>query len=219
MASSVTDELIVVHGGGSFGHPGAEKFGLNSEDPKSICEATSRVQNDMRVLNNRIIEMMIKKELWPISIPGGVVTRYDDGDLLDIDNDVFNRYLDLGNVPVTFGDVALDDERGVTICSGDDLMLALGERADRAIFVTNVDGIYKDKELVKTFTEKMYPLTEKDIPGVDGSIDVTGGMNGKVEKMLELSEHCPTFVINGTEEGRLKRLILKKETIYTEVKR
>lgn len=219
IVSSVKEDLIIVHGGGSFGHPGAEKFDLNTEEPKNIAEATSEVQNDMRVLNNRIIEMMLEKELWPVSIPGGIVTRYEDGDLVEIDIDIFKDHLDLGTIPVTFGDVALDDKRGVTICSGDDLMLALGETADRAIFVTNVDGIYKNGDLVKEFTEEMYPLTKEDIPIMDTPIDVTGGMNKKVEKMLELSDHCPTYVINGAEQGRLKRMILREETIYTEVKR
>ncbi len=217
--SSSEEEIIVVHGGGSFGHPGAEKFDLNSENPKQISEGASKVQRDMRILNTRIIEMMVDEGLWAISIPSGIVTSYENGELVDINTDIFYRYLTIGVVPVTFGDVSLDNQRGVTICSGDDLMLALGKEADKAIFVSNVDGIYKDGELVREFTENMYPLSKDDISLKKKSIDVTGGMNRKVEKMLELAKYCRTFLVNGTEEGRLKQLINGNDTICTEVKR
>lgn len=218
IASSVEEDLIVIHGGGSFGHPGAEKFDLNCKSPKNIDEGTSKVQKDMRILNTRIIEMMIEEGLWAVSIPSGIVTRYDDGELIDMNKDLFYQYLSIGVVPVTFGDVSLDDKRGVTICSGDDLMLALDEKADRAIFVSNVDGIYKKGEVVEEFTGRMLPLSNEDIPTKNTSIDVTGGMNRKVEKMLELSKDCRTFLVNGNEADRLKRLIKGEHTIYTEVK-
>ncbi|MFW6142307.1 MAG: isopentenyl phosphate kinase [Candidatus Saliniplasma sp.] len=218
ISSSMDEEIIIVHGGGSFGHPGAEKFELNTKHPKSIKEATSKVQKDMRILNTRVIEMMIEEDLWAVSLPGGILTRYSNGKLIDMNTDIFLRYLDIGVVPVTFGDVALDENRGVTICSGDDLMLALGENADRAIFVTNVDGIYKNGNIVEEFTEDMFPLSQEDIPLESTSIDVTGGMNSKVEKMLELSKECRTLLVNGAEEGRLERLIKGKDTVYTEVK-
>lgn len=219
IASSTDNDFIVVHGGGSFGHPGAEKFELNTKDPKNVAEATSKVQNHMRVLNNRIIEMMIDERLPAVSIPGGIVTKYTDGKLRDLNSDIFHRYIDIGTVPVTFGDVALDEKRKVTICSGDDLMLGLCEKAEKAIFVSNVDGIYKKGELVYEFTEEMYPLVKKDIKTTETSIDVTGGMNRKVEKMLEISENCRTFVINGSKKDRLKRMLNGKDTVSTEVKR
>ncbi|MGM0404690.1 MAG: isopentenyl phosphate kinase [Thermoplasmatota archaeon] len=218
IASSVEEDLIIIHGGGSFGHPGAEKFDLNSHKPENIDEGTSKVQKDMRILNTRIIEMMIEEELWAVSIPSGIVTRYDDGELIDMNKNIFYQYISRGVVPVTFGDVTLDDKRGVTICSGDDLMLALGENADRAIFVSNVDGIYKKGKVVEEFTESKLPLSKEDILTKNTSIDVTGGMNRKVEKMLDLSKDCRTFLVNGNEDGRLEQLIKGEDTIYTEVK-
>lgn len=215
------EELILVHGGGSFGHPGAERYRLNSDSPEKIAKATSEVQYHMRVLNNRILGAMIDRDMYPVSIPGGVITEFEDGRLNSIDKDLILKYLELGNVPLTFGDVTLDSERGVTICSGDDLMHALSDIADLAVFVTDIDGIFKNGSMVEEFTPELFPLTEKDLPNEElkeEGIDVTGSMNRKAEKMLDMSKNCRTVVINGEKSGRVEKMLNDKDTIFTEVR-
>ena len=211
-------DLVLVHGGGSFGHPGAEKYKLNSENPIDVEEGTAKVQKDMRIMNNHVLEIMHEKGLWAVSLPGGVVTKYKNGELIDFDEEIFERYLSIGTVPISFGDVAFDEDRKVTICSGDDIMLSLAEKAEKAIFVANVDGVFKDGKLVETFTEDMFPLDPEDFDSKETSIDVTGGMNKKVKKMLEMSKHCPTYVVNGSKKERLYKLLNNENTTYTEVK-
>jgi len=217
MSSSVDEDLIIVHGGGSFGHPGAEKYQINTGEPQRVGEAVSIVQHKMRLLNERILDMMIENKLWPISLPGGLITRYEDGELAEIDEEIFKRYLELDTTPVTFGDVALDKKNRITICSGDDLMLALGRMADRAIFVSDVDGIFKKGKLMSNISHGSLPLTKDDLPSQKASIDVTGGMNRKLEMMLSLSKHCRTFLVNGKKDGRLASLIKGDDVICTEV--
>ncbi len=217
VASSIQEGLIIVHGGGSFGHPGAEEYHINNDEPRNVAEAASNVQNDMRLLNTRVLELMIEEGLYPISLPGGLVTYYENKELVQIDEDIFKRYLNIGTVPVTFGDVALDKSNKITICSGDDLMLALGKMADRAIFVSDVDGIYKNGNLVKEFSKSSIPLTQDDLPSQKDSIDVTGGMNRKIKSMLKLSKYCRTFLVNGRKKGRLSRLIDGNKVTCTEV--
>jgi len=212
------DDLILVHGGGSFGHPGAEKYKLNSDKPINVEKGTARVQKDMRVMNNHILEIMHDKGLWAVSIPGGLVTTYKGGELIDFNEEIFDKYLSIGTIPISFGDVAIDTDRRVTICSGDDIMLSLAEKADKAIFVSNVDGVFKNGKLAKTFRKDMFPLESKDFESSDSSIDVTGGMNKKVKKMLEMSKHCPTYVVNGSVKDRLYKLLNNEDTTYTEVK-
>ena len=216
--ASDPQQFIIVHGGGSYGHPGAEQYKLNTERPLEYDKATALVQRDMRELNSMIVDIFIDNNFWAVSIPGGIVTRYENGELVDIDKELFHEYLDIGTTPITFGDVALDRKRGVTICSGDDLMERLSSEAEKAIFVTDVNGIYKNGELAPKFTKEMFPLVDEDLPSEDTSIDVTGGMNQKVKRMMKMAEKTPTYVINGLKEGRLKSLLDDEDTIYTEVK-
>ncbi|MEF8873151.1 MAG: isopentenyl phosphate kinase [Candidatus Thermoplasmatota archaeon] len=216
---SSAEEYIIVHGGGSFGHPGAEKYGLHTTQPEKPAEGLSRVQLDMRRMNNHLLEIMLERGIWGVSIPGGLITLFEDGELYELDQEIFQRYLSLDTLPVSFGDVAIDKNRGLTICSGDDIMLGLSSLADRAVFVSDVDGIYRDGELKEVFTEDMLPLKKADLPDDEDTIDVTGGMNRKVEKMLQISDDAETHLVNGKVKGRLKKVLGEKEVIGTEVKR
>ncbi|MFO7992428.1 MAG: isopentenyl phosphate kinase [Thermoplasmata archaeon] len=214
---SVNEDIIIVHGGGSYGHPGAEHFKLNTTSPIEIDRGTAEVQNDMRKLNDKIMDVLISLGIWAVSLPGGVVSRYKGGELASIDKDIFSSHIDLGLTPVTFGDVALDSEYGVTICSGDDLMAALSPMAEKAVFITDVDGVYKNGKILKTMKQDMLPLAPGDIPAGKDSIDVTGGMNAKVEKMAEIAGNCRTYIVNGKVPGRVEKLLKGEDIICTEV--
>ncbi len=216
---SDVEEYIIVHGGGSFGHPGAKKFALNSSDPEDPAEGMAKVQLDMRRMNNHLLELMLDEGIWGISMPGGLFTIFQDGELHELDQEIVQRYLSLGTVPVAFGDVAIDKKRGLTICSGDDIMLGLSSLADKAIFVSDVDGIYKDGKLKEEVSEDMLPLESDDLSEEKGSTDVTGGMNEKVKKMFEISKHNRTYLVNGDKKGRLRKILDDEKVICTEVKR
>jgi len=215
---SSIDKYIIIHGGGSFGHPGAKKYDLNDNDSETSTEGLSKVQLDMRRMNNRFLELMQGQSMWAVSIPGGLVTSFENGKLDKVNKDIFKRYLALDVIPVAFGDVTLDTEKGVTICSGDDIVLGLSSLADKAVFVSDVDGIYKQGEVMKVFEKSMLPLEEDDLPVKKSAVDVTGGMNKKVEKMLRMSKNCETYIVNGEETGRLRKILDEEEVISTEVK-
>jgi len=215
--NSSVDRYVLVHGGGSFGHPGAQKYGLNTTEPPSPAEGISRVQLDMRRMNNHILEMMLDQGIWAVSMPGGLITIFDGGELYEIDHEMVRRYLSLGTVPLAFGDVTIDKKRGTTICSGDDIMLGLSDFADRAVFVSDIDGIYKGGELQEEFTEDMLPLETHDLPNEKKKIDVTGGMNKKVKNMLKISERSKTYLVNGEVKGRLRKILDEEEVLATEV--
>ncbi len=212
------ERFVIVHGGGSFGHPGAHRYGFNTKAPGQLAQGTAEVQYQMRILNNLVLDMMIKADLWGVSIPGGLISIFDEGKLKEIKTDILNELLNLGTIPVAFGDVAIDKTWSVTICSGDDLMLGMAHLAKKAIFVTDVDGIYKEGKVCELFTEDMLPLNSDDIPSSHDRIDVTGGMKDKTNKMLDIASHCPSFIVNGTVEGRLKKLLQEDTTVCTEVR-
>lgn len=216
---SVLDgDYIIIHGGGSYGHPGASRYGLNTSAPKKPAKGMAEVQYHMRELNQLVLKIMLDAGIAAISLPGGLLCAYKDGDLYEIDSEIIFSLVDMGAVPVAFGDVVLDSVRGVSICSGDDLMMALAPYADKAVFVTDVDGIFKEGKLCTTFTSDMLPLDSTDTPGSKERIDVTGGMDGKARKMLEMSNICPSYLVNGNVAGRLKDFLNGNKTVSTEVK-
>lgn len=119
------------------------------------------------------------------------------------------RIMAAGLTLVTFGDVLI--EPAVAIISGDVLLQRLSETlsARLAVFVTNVDGIYRDPEQPETLIEQCTPeeLDEALFGGVDGS-DVTAGMAGKVKAIKEMAySGIDVAVINGIPAGRLEQAL------------
>ena len=174
------EDFILVHGAGSFGHILAKKYDLTNglkDNQKGFAE----VHRDVINLNSKVIDVLLQRGLNAISIPPNAF--YMNGKTFSFD--LFDRYLKSGFIPVTFGDVVLDIEKGMSICSGDYLVLELAKHysPDKVIFVSDVDGvydknpkIYEDAKLLKEYEDAKFE------EAVD---DVTGSLKAKVEVMKD----------------------------------
>jgi isopentenyl phosphate kinase len=211
-------QVMIVHGAGSFGHVLAKKFRLNEGyRDKSQMKGLAKVSFDVRDLNLRIMDALQSAGLPCVSIPPGACGLMEDGKLVSFDVEVMRRYLDLGIVPVTFGDVVLDQKKGFGICSGDQLMGLLADEfdAERIIFCADVDGIFSsdphlhdDARLI----ERVDRSVLSRLPRSERNADVTGSIYGKIESILELAKGREAMVINGRVRGRLERA-LKGEAV------
>ncbi|MGD0057243.1 MAG: isopentenyl phosphate kinase, partial [Methanomassiliicoccales archaeon] len=112
-------QVMLVHGAGSYGHVIADKYQLQRgffEDRQ--LEGLRKVMQDVRDLNAKVMKTLTSKGICGASIPPSVAAELDNGALVHLSLRVFERFLDLGITPVTFGDVALDRSRKFGICSG-----------------------------------------------------------------------------------------------------
>ena len=208
------EDVIVVHGAGSFGHVLAKEHNLNGgfKDPSQI-PAVAQVCYDMRDLNSMIVKELNDAGLPAISVPTGSCFMMKDRELIIDDPSVLRNMFDKGIMPVMFGDVVMDSELGFAICSGDQVMERLKGIFDpsRVIFVSDIDGLYdrdpknnKDAKLIENVDRTVLDSVETDITVAD----VTGGVRGKMETMLRMcSEGCDCVLVNGTVEGRLLTLL------------
>ncbi|MCJ7561574.1 MAG: isopentenyl phosphate kinase, partial [Thermoplasmata archaeon] len=136
----------------------------------------------------------------------------------------FSSLLDMGLVPVSFGDVVPDMAMGFCICSGDLMMAELAKafKPRLVVFCADVDGVFdKDPKLDKSAklldeidsSTTMTPSKERSV-----NADVTGSMKGKMERMLAISEHCEKcIIVNGNVRGRLESAIKGKQVKSTTV--
>jgi len=220
-----TEPLIVTHGGGSFGHKKAFRYKLKGglikdagvDQVLGFCE----VQQDMRALNSMVLDLMNKTGMKAVSVPTCSSVVYNNGELEELDQRMYDQVLTLGAVPVGFGDVVFDMRRVFTICSADHLMHALAKeyRPTKVVFVTDVDGLY-DSDPDENSNAKLIPLVTSldELPKtlqpriVDGR-DVTGGMAGKARRAMRIAElGLEVWLVNGLIEERLSQL-LKGETV------
>jgi len=217
-------DAIIVHGAGSFGHVIAKQFRLQdgyvSDDQ---IPALVRVSHDMRDLNNMIVDELIDAGLNVISVPTGSTFELDNGEMIG-SAEVLKGYVDLGIMPVMFGDVVLDRKRRFGICSGDKIMefLASVFSPDLIVFVSDVDGLYdldpktnKNAILIDTVSDDSLKAAATDM----AVADVTGGVRAKMESMLRISSpERDCVLVNGAVKGRLRALLSGEDVICTRVK-
>src|SRR5258708_189642 len=142
--------LIVLHGAGSYGHPAAKRFGLDRPPAGPARERTrgaAIVRAEVRILHRRVLQAVVDAGLAPWSIDGSAVVRQRAAVVEAFDPVPFERALAAGFVPVSFGDVALDEAWGVSIVSADALARELARtlRPRRVVFVSDVPGVLRDR--------------------------------------------------------------------------
>jgi isopentenyl phosphate kinase len=218
-------DVIIVHGAGSFGHIGAAKYGLKRGlSTKRSTLGAAVVQREVRQLNNIVMEALHEAGVPAVSMPPSILIRFASGSITDYDLGPFREALARGLVPVTFGDVVMDFDQGVAICSGDVLVkLLVSEfKAEAAVFASDVDGVYdsdpKKNPGAKLIEEidALRPIMFKS--GKSKVKDVTGAMAGKLESALDIATlGADAYIVNGTKRGRLASIIAGRPTVRTRI--
>lgn len=185
-------QLVVVHGGGSFGHHHAAKHGVSSTEGSSDASALTEIHRAMGELNAAVVEALHERHVAALPVrPLSVAFRDETG--LQFDTAAVSAMLDAGFVPVTHGDVIVDSEQGGTILSGDDIVVSLARSlgADRVGLCSTVPGVLDgDDEIIDRIDS--YAEVE-GVLGESNATDVTGGMGHKVRELLDLDAPASVF--------------------------
>lgn len=193
-------KVIIVHGAGSFGHPQAKEYELHKGfiDKERQIKGISLTHVSVRKLNMKILDVFISTGINAVSLP-----PFPSINEIFLEN--VKNIANIGLTPVTFGDVMLDSN--VSIISGDKLMelIAMHIKAERAIFVTDVDGIYAD---IKKRSSLIRVCTPAELGNAlvkeSRATDVTSGMAGKVKSIKRMAHSgVEVHIINGRKPGRL----------------
>ncbi len=220
--------LVIVHGAGPFGHVPAKKYGLGKgSQGVNQVEGFSETHSSMVRLNSIVVEALCRKGLNAVAFQPSAGGILRDGKLVKFPIDVMENMIGMGLVPVAYGDVLFDEEKGASILSGDHLVPYLADRlkAGRVIMVADVGGIY-DKDPKKNMDAKVMRelgranLHEIKEIGPSTGVDVTGGMEKKLEELLELADKgIESEIISGVEPGLLKRSLLGEKGLGTIIKK
>ena len=65
----INEPMVIVHGGGSFGHYWSVKFNMHTKPAKYDLRGISTVKNSMIELNKIILQSFLKNKLNPYSLP------------------------------------------------------------------------------------------------------------------------------------------------------
>jgi isopentenyl phosphate kinase len=197
--------IIIVHGGGSFGHYWSVKYDMHTKPANYDVNGVSIVHESMIALNQIIVNSMIRAGLNPYGIPPSTLITGHKPIVTKIKQVCAMAQSKL--IPVTFGDIVYVEGGKYSILSGDALMTILARVLQplRIIFATNVDGIYKDS-LSKEIVHEIQVVDErKSIKFFKTSgIDATGGMQRKVTEAFKIASHgIDVLMINGLVPERI----------------
>lgn len=209
--------LLVAHGGGSFPHVSASKYGIHRGviNDKS-WEGFARVANDAATLNRIVVSELIGAGENAFSIQPSASCFAKGGRITEWYARAVETALEKGLIPVPYGDACLDEKMGCCIISTEEIFRFLAEKLkpERLIMAGKTEGVMDSKGLlIKEITKKNFKELEKSFRGSDGVADVTGGMVQKVKLSLETG--VETEIINGLREGLLKRSLMGEKGLGT----
>ncbi|MDZ7730159.1 MAG: isopentenyl phosphate kinase [Natrialbaceae archaeon] len=190
-------EFVLVHGGGSFGHHHANQYGVDqstgTRDPTEI----RTIHDAMRRLSSAVIEALQAEGIPAVPVaPLASCSRRTDGSI-SVPDEVLRSMLAEDFVPVLYGDVVVSPGQGVTVLSGDELVVALARalEASRVGLCTTVPGVLDDSGSV---IERVTDGSALDrVIGASETTDVTGGMAAKVDALANLESEASIFDLDG----------------------
>jgi len=218
--------LLVVHGGGSFGHPVAAKYAIKEghNGSKRKLEGFSQTRYWMTILNLKVVEELAHQGLPAIPFQTSAFTYIVNKELREYWIKPLVKALQLDLVPVAYGDAVLDDKLGFTILSGDLLaaQLAIELNANTLVYAVDVEGIMDKDPRHSPNAKLIKELSINEalkIAGNASGVDVTGGMAYKIQCAAKaLASKIRVVIGSGTIPGNILAMIKNKPGIYTTLK-
>ncbi len=238
LACKSTDKsLIIVHGGGSYGHPVARGAGfrysreLNSENDAGVGRTIppttlkyalkhfSEIKTTMEELNKRVVASLISRDVPAISFHPSDFCITNNGDIAAMFTKQIELCLNKSEIPILHGDVVKDETWGASILSGDQILSHLAKRFKNdlsfLIVGTDVDGVFtKDPKVVGSHARRIELITpsifdDLKLKFTTAQFDVTGGMRKKVKTLLELAKiGVKSIIIDIKQKNVLSDLLI-----------
>jgi len=219
-------DLIIGHGSGSFGHIVAAKYqtqkGIINKDSIS---GFSLVADAARKINVIVMDNLLKVGLKAVSFsPFSFIYTKDEKKESFLVKPI-KKALEIGLIPVIYGDVIMDQTKGFCIYSGEKILNLLTKRLKdnysdmKIIYCGQTNGVYDEKgKTIDKITPKSYSSIKKVLKGSAG-VDVTGGMFHKVKEAIELVTklNVESLIINAKRKNVLKYAILGRTVEATHI--
>jgi isopentenyl phosphate kinase len=208
-------QLLIGHGSGSFGHFVGRRYrtreGLvNDQSWRGYAETGAAAAR----LNRLVTDLLLEAGVPALSVQVSASALCRDGELVRLETRPIVTALENDLVPLVFGDVALDQVRGCTIVSTEEIFGYLVDvlHPTRIILAGEVDGVYDRDPLRHSGARPIAQIDARNFEqilrrlGASHGVDVTGGMLAKVREMVSLARRMPGLsirLITGAEPGRV----------------
>jgi len=225
IARSDVNSLVIVHGGGSFGHPVAKQYEINRgyRDSSQIM-GFSKTHQAMTTLNKLIINSLIEQNIPAVEIQPSSCIITKSGRIQVMEQRPLTRLLRMGFVPVLYGDAVPDSDTGFAILSGDQLIstLAIRLNTDRIIIGADVDGICTADPKIDPSAKLIHHISLSELEKLQHKIgkakvtDVTGGMFGKIMELIPaIEQKIQVIILNAAKPNNVYKALKGEKVVGT----
>jgi len=186
------EDLVLVHGAGSFGHYYADAYDVTTTDGTHDPAGVRTITGAMKQLSATVVGTLADRGVPAVPVHPFSAARRDAEGALTMPTEHVGVLLAEGFVPVLHGDLVAHEGAGATVLSGDEVVveLARGLDADRVGLCSTVPGVLDSEGAVIDRIDAFDDAA--DALGGSDATDVSGGMAGKVRTLLDL--HAPAQV-------------------------
>lgn len=188
------DQLVVVHGGGSFGHHHASDQGVTTTEGTHDAVGATTIHAAMQTLNQFVVSRLHARDVPALPVHPLSAAARNATDDLHFPLSQVETMLGEGFVPVLHGDGIATAGEGVTVLSGDEIVTHAARTldADRVGLCSTVPGVLDADDAVIPEI-RAFADVEDVLGGSDADADVTGGMAAKVRELLDLGAPASVF--------------------------
>ncbi len=227
IAEAKVSHLVLIHGGGSYGHPLAEQYALSGGyKEQTQLVGFSQTHQAMVALNKLVVDALIRQNMAAVGLQPSSLVVTSSGRIRSIEEQPLRNMLEMGFLPVFCGDAVFDSDLGFTILSGDQLaaFLAVQLGAGKIILGADVDGLYTSDPKSDPSARLIRRATLSDLRNMEHEIekarvtDVTGGMAGKMAELIPAVEKkISALIVNAVTPNNIYKALKGEEVVGTTI--
>lgn len=219
--------LVLVHGGGSFGHPLARRYmikeGLQKGSGGQLI-GFAKTHQAMIALNRLVVDTLIQHNIPAVAMMSSSMIVTKSGRICTMMDEPLKQLLQVRCMPVLYGDAVFDSDLGFTILSGDQVAAALAIQlnSERIIMGIDEDGLYTADPKVNAEAKLIHHIDLYELRAMRQqfeqakSTDVTGGMLGKIDELTSAIERgIPSLIVNAAKPKTIYKALKGEKVVGT----
>ncbi len=209
--------MLLGHGSGSFGHVAAAASGIqDGMVGRRALTGVSQTQAAASELHGIVMAALRDAGVAGYSVaPSSAIVGRGPGLRPRVYLEPLQRALDSGMLPVTYGDIVMDRQRGCSICSTETALLTFARslrssdwQISEALWLGDTDGILDEAGASVARVRLRDARHARSLVGGAAATDVTGGMRHRLETALSLARiGVRSRLLDGRRPGILRRAL------------
>jgi isopentenyl phosphate kinase len=220
-------KVALICGVGPFGHTNVKLYDLNNGiKTKEQEKGVEKTISDCNFVAQETAKALEKVGLKTKLVPGYFVCKQDNRKVISFDTEEYVKAIRGGFIPITTGIMVKDKTLKWSVMSGDTVVAELCKqlRPKKVIMGTDVEGIYTADPKIDSKAKLIESITKENVPkilemvGESVSVDVTGGMKGKLEKLAQTLNGVPGEIFNLFTKRNLESVLLGRDIVDTKIR-